>query len=115
MHKIQPSPILILSSSGILVTNLQSPFLSFYSNDFEFFPVPLGQELTRIGKFPGFSFGGEKVKIEMKGISNAHWAAEAPSCQEQGRATHITIEKYFLMNFQTVNYKTLILNTINSH
>jgi len=26
----------------------------------------------------------KKVKREMKGISNAHWAAEAPSCQEQG-------------------------------
>jgi len=32
----------ILSSSGILVTNFQSPSLSFYSNDFEFFPVSLG-------------------------------------------------------------------------
>ena len=41
----------ILSSSGILVTNFRSPFLSFYSNDFEFFPVTLGQELTRTGKF----------------------------------------------------------------
>ena len=55
------------------------------------------------------------MKREKKGISNAHWAAEAPSCQEQGLAPHITIKKYFLMNFQTINYKTLILNIINSH
>jgi len=40
-------------------------------------------------------FGGEKAKREMKGISNAYWAAEAPSCQEQGLAPHITIKKYF--------------------
>jgi hypothetical protein len=85
----------ILSSSGILVTNFQSPFLSFYSNDFEFFPVSLGQELVLVS-FLDFltdlfltlqgrwTFGGEKVKKEMKGISNAHWAAEVPSCQEQG-------------------------------
>jgi hypothetical protein len=80
----------ILSSSGILVTSLQSPFLSFYSNDFEFFPVSLGQELVLVS-FLDFltlqgrwAFGGEKVKKEMKGISNAHWAAEVPSCQEQG-------------------------------
>jgi hypothetical protein len=26
----------------------------------------------------------EKKSKEMKGISNAHWAAEASSCQEQG-------------------------------
>jgi len=38
----------IFSSSGILVTNFQSPFLSFYSNDFEFFPVTLGQELVLV-------------------------------------------------------------------
>jgi hypothetical protein len=38
----------IFSSSGILVTNFQSPFLSFYSNDFEFFPVSLGQELVPV-------------------------------------------------------------------
>jgi hypothetical protein len=29
----------ISSSSSILVTNFQSPFVSIYSNDFEFFPV----------------------------------------------------------------------------
>jgi hypothetical protein len=38
----------IFSSSGILVTNFQSPFLSFYSNDFEFFPITLGQELVLV-------------------------------------------------------------------
>ena len=38
----------IFSSSGILVTSFQSPFLSFYSNDFEFFPVTLGQELVLV-------------------------------------------------------------------
>jgi hypothetical protein len=43
----------IFSSSGILVTNFQSPFLSFYSNDFEFFPVSLGQELVLV-IFSGF-------------------------------------------------------------
>jgi len=31
----------------------------------------------------------EKNSKEMKGISNARWAAEAPSCQEQGLGTHI--------------------------
>jgi len=31
---------------------------------------------------------GEKVKKEMKGISNALWAAEVPSCQEQGLGPH---------------------------
>jgi hypothetical protein len=36
------------SSSGMLVTNFQSPFLSFYSNDFEFFPITLGQELVLV-------------------------------------------------------------------
>jgi len=38
----------IFSSSGMLVTNFQSPFLSFYSNDFEFFPITLGQELVLV-------------------------------------------------------------------
>jgi hypothetical protein len=38
----------IFSSSGMLVTNFQSPFLSFYYNDFEFFPITLGQELVLV-------------------------------------------------------------------
>jgi hypothetical protein len=38
----------ISSSSGILVTNFQSPILSFYSNDFEFFPVTLGRDLVLV-------------------------------------------------------------------
>jgi hypothetical protein len=32
-------PNISSSSSSILVTNVQSPFVSIYSNDFEFFPV----------------------------------------------------------------------------
>jgi hypothetical protein len=116
----------IFSTSGILVTNFQSPFLSFYSNDFEFISGFL-RSRTRTGKFPGFSYGSFSYTVkkmefrwrkkwrEMKGISNAHWAAEAPSCQEHGLGPHITVEKYFLMNFQTINYETLILNIINSH
>jgi hypothetical protein len=54
----------ILSSSGILVTTFQSPFLSFHSNDSEFFPVSLGQELTRTGKFPGFSYGSFSYTVK---------------------------------------------------
>jgi len=54
----------IFSSSGILVTNFQSPFLSFYSNNFEFFPLTLGQELTRTGKFPGFSYGSFSYTVK---------------------------------------------------
>jgi hypothetical protein len=38
----------IFSSSGMIVTNFQSPFLSFYSNDFELFPITLGQELVLV-------------------------------------------------------------------
>jgi len=38
----------ILSSSDTLATNFQSPYLSFYSNGFEFFPVSLGQELVLV-------------------------------------------------------------------
>ena len=85
----------IFSSSGILVTSFQSPFLSFYSNDFEFISGFL-RSRTRTGRFPMIflrifflhckedgSFGGEKTEREMKGISNAHWAAES---------TPITIE-----------------------
>jgi len=54
----------IFSTSGILATNFQSPFLSFYSNhDFEFFPVSLGQELVT-GKFPGFSYGSFSYTVK---------------------------------------------------
>jgi len=56
-----PARLNIFSSSGILVTNFQSPLLSFYSNDFEFFPVPLGQELVLVS-FQWFSYGSYTVK-----------------------------------------------------
>jgi hypothetical protein len=77
----------IFFTSGILVTNFQSPFLSFYSNDFDFFPVSLDQELLPIS-FMDFlripflhckedGLLGEKKSKDMKGKANAHWAAES--------------------------------------
>jgi hypothetical protein len=50
-----PARLNIFSSSGILVTNFQSPILSFYSNDFEFFSGYF-RARTRTGKFPGFFY-----------------------------------------------------------
>ena len=73
----------IFSSSGILVTNFQSPFLSFYFNDFEFISGFL-RSRTRTGKFPMIflrifflhckedgSFGGEKTERNERDIERA--------------------------------------------
>jgi hypothetical protein len=71
----------IFSTSGILVTNFQSPFLSFYSNDFEFFPVALGQELVLVS-FLDFSFFKERVSWIFLRIFFLH-------CKEDG----VSVEK----------------------
>jgi hypothetical protein len=85
----------ICFSFWYLSNQLPKPFSFFlFSNDFEFLPVSLDQELVLVSfldflripflycKEDGLLV--EKKSKEMKGISNAHWAAEAPSCQEQG-------------------------------
>jgi hypothetical protein len=38
-------------------------FFSFYSNDFEFFPVALGQELVLVS-FQGFSYGSFSYTVK---------------------------------------------------
>jgi hypothetical protein len=86
---------IICFSFWYLSNQLPKPFSFFlFSNDIEFLPVSLDQELVLVSfldflripfsncKEDGLS--ADKKLKEMKGISNAHGAAEAPSCQEQG-------------------------------